>query len=328
MGQNIKRNERLEAEDATQFISDKSNLNVKKTSKNKKLIKNEVNWYLTIPSDLNRLVPKVIKYDIKAQLPYIILEYNKDNDLRTLYVNQRFSVTRWNWIFRKIIANHKLMSKIRKGINRDLLREKLEEFYIHQTSKQIEELRDQKQFRYYFKTRIEINGRVYPGLNSVLSFLPQMVEKMLINIEYLGVSHGDYQLANMIYLWNGNSINMINPQYEKWKQGIYGDPRYDIGKLSQSILGRLDSIKLNDFKVRVSEAGMSYSFVRTAKQMQIESLFYTQICENYNIDEIKFIESLLTLSEVNAHSGNIKQKHIMLMSGIELFFEAVDEFRD
>src|SRR5699024_6250012 len=86
----------------------------------------------------------------------------------------------------------------------------------------------------------KLNGYVLP---SVLDIAQKCIKAVRNQPVIPGVFHGDFCFSNILYDSRGDRIKVLDPRgVSGSNESIYGDLRYDIAKLSHSVIGMYDHI--------------------------------------------------------------------------------------
>ena len=139
------------------------------------------------------------------------------------------------------------------------------------------------------------------------------------------VIHGDFSLQKILYDAYSQTFRLINPRGSFGRKGIYGDARYDIAKLRQSVCGLLDFIRSGIFELDINHDNFSGRVIEYSTPGLIMGQFDKMISEKaYKLNEIKFIEGLHFLTATPIYE-NEKEKQLMLyLSGLKLLNEAMN----
>ncbi len=221
---------------------------VKKTGLSEK-IKAESNWFLNLPKGLRQFCPQLIDHGTDdAGEPYYVLEYLPFPPLNELFVHGRNPVFFWSNIFELItkflnICKHELnVNPIEREFevnSRDLLLSKTLErlgLFVSQSGHPGINVPNQ------------LNGKSVPSLGEI-------VEKCWSLLRGLppvpGILHGDLCLSNILFDSRSNRIKVVDPRGldAKGFECLSGDLRYDLGKLSHSIIGLYDHIVTGAFTI-------------------------------------------------------------------------------
>ncbi len=280
---------------------------------------NEIKWYLKMPKELEYLIPRIFDYSLNYDNMFIEMEYYSYPTLHNLFIYGNQSIYKWNKILDLLIKTNKKLSTYQLDLDRKEVDSALEKIYINKTLDRLNELKKEEIFLDLFEKNIIINGNNYPSLSEIMEDLPEMVRKVLLNIDKLSLIHGDYFFANILYDSNTDFVRLIDPRGDFGGYGIYGDYRYDLAKLSHSVNGKYDFIINDKFSVNKIKNNIKYEIFNESIHDEIKELFYSKL--GNNIVEIKLIESLLFLSMVPLHSDYPERQKVMISYGIELFSE-------
>ena len=141
------------------------------------------------------------------------------------------------------------------------------------------------------------------------------------------IIHGDYCFSNILFDANNYIFKLIDPRGRMNAEAtIYGDPRYDIAKLRHSIVGFYDFIVNEYFHLKETKNGFEYEIIRPMEYSILEKVFdnYTEK-NNFDVQEIKFIEGLLFLSMIPLHKENFKHQQMFYIKAVELLNTSLKE---
>jgi len=167
-----------------------------------------------------------------------------------------------------------------------------------------------------------INGRPFP---SPLA----LIEKMASHIghpgeEDSGVLHGDFCFSNILFDFRRGGLKMIDPRgyAEPGRPGIYGDTRYDLGKLHHSVVGRYDFIVAGYYQLaRPAPGALEFHIADGAAQQAVEAQFREVICQGDPERErlAAAISVLLFFSMLPLHAENRDRQWAFLANGYRLY---------
>lgn len=304
----------VEARYFNQILIDKKKGKLVKKSEEKKKFVNEINWYLNIPNNLNYITPRIFDYSTDYNNLFIEMEYYSYMTLHNLFVYGNANENKWIEIFNTLFETLDEFQKYSLKLETEEVNRCLRTIYYDKTIERLNALKEVEEFQKYFCDELEINGAVYPGLNKIIDTLENVIEVHLLNNDKFTVIHGDYFFANILYDSKSNFIRTVDPRGDFGGYGIYGDPRYDIAKLSHSVNGKYDFIIKDMFNLDLNNNVFSVNAKKDSNKL--EQILAEKIQERYNIEEIKLIESLLFLSMVPLHKDYPQRQHVMLMTGI------------
>jgi thiamine kinase-like enzyme len=129
-------------------------------------------------------------------------------------------------------------------------------------------------------------------------------------LDFWSVIHGDLCFSNLIYDRRRNKLNLLDPRGSFGDDGIFGDPIYDLAKLSHSINGDYDYFTSDLFYLSRNDSSIelfSGSPKRNMISREIARDFLENSIKKYSItiDELRLIEASLFLSAAHLHpEGN------------------------
>lgn len=297
-----------------------------KRSSEKEKFLNEIKWYLKQPKALEHYSPRIFSYDLSYENPYVEMEYYAYMTLHQIFVHGNHSIQKWNKILDVLLNTNNEFKKFKLQLPKTEIDSALKNIYVNKTLERFEKLKNDPNFSSFFNDKIVINSVEYPNLSEISNVLPEIVEKYLLNIEELTIIHGDYFFANILYDTNMNFVRLIDPRGDFGGYGIYGDPRYDMAKLSHSVNGKYDFIVSDQFILNTEDKNINYTINSNEKQDQIKELFYSKLGDQ--LHEIQLIESLLFLSMIPLHSDYPERQKVMLARGLELFNQFFKEYNE
>lgn len=296
-----------------------------KKSTDKEKFKNEILWYLRLPSQLQYVIPQIFDYSLQYDNMYINMEYYGYNTLNELFVFGNLSNNQWNKILSSIFFTIEDMKKYKVDLSRDEVINSLGEMYISKTLNRLRDLEKNDSFKEFFRSDIIINSHKYKNLNYYIDLLPKIMEKYNVyDIDNFSIIHGDLCFSNILYDSNSSFIRLIDPRGQFGGYDIYGDTRYDIAKLSHSIMGNYDFIINDLFNLDFNNTVINYTIKDGNGTLGVKKLFLRFLEEyKYDINQIRFIESLLFLSMIPLHNDKPQRQYIMLATGLQILNELI-----
>jgi hypothetical protein len=167
-----------------------------------------------------------------------------------------------------------------------------------------------------------LNGRALPA---PLEVIAQMVDTIgPANDDDAGILHGDFCFSNILYDFRRRAIKLIDPRgfVEPGRPSLFGDTRYDIGKLHHSVIGRYDFILAGYFSLEhVGTRALSFSVSAPAICDAVEQAFRTSVCADDPARErmAAAISVLLHLSMLPLHAEAPGRQWALLANGYRLY---------
>lgn len=167
-----------------------------------------------------------------------------------------------------------------------------------------------------------VNGRAFP---SPLDLIGQMARHIgQPGEDDSGVLHGDFCFSNILFDFRRGGLKMIDPRgyAEPGRPGIYGDTRYDLGKLHHSVVGRYDFIVAGYYRLaRPAPGALEFHIADGAAQQAVEAQFRAVICQGDPERErlAAAISVLLFFSMLPLHAENRDRQWAFLANGYRLY---------
>lgn len=273
---------------------------VRKTGRPFEKISAEANWFIKLPASLRSFCPQFIETDCDAHgHPYYSLEYLPLPALNDVFVHGKNPAFFWHKIF-------KLCDDFMTRCNGQQLDEEAvkritvsaSKLAKEKTNTRLQEFCKQAEF-IGFDVPMSLNGEALPTLRYI-------IEHCLCEWEQStpkpGVSHGDFCLSNILFDSRSDRIKVIDPRGldANGELTIVGDLRYDLAKLTHSVIGLYDHIISGAFDVHTEMQSGTCAF---------------------KID-IPIDERIVSIQELflsRTYIGNLKPREVMPLT-ILLFF--------
>jgi hypothetical protein len=263
----------------------------------------ELNWFNSIPNDLKHYVPSVKKHE---DLNKYEIQYIPSIPLNEHWISENPNKDFWNDLFLSLdIMLKDFGSHTTDTTLKDLIELK-ESVYIHKVEERFD----------LFKILLKKKGyEENSGLNIVdLEALTSTVLQDVLNagkeaskLNGWGVIHGDLCFSNIIYDQINETPKLIDPKGSFGITGIYGDPIYELLKLSQCILGDYDYFAANLFTLKKSNNELILDYPKPVDHEWIKSTFKDFLNEKLiaigmDYKTFRTLEAGLFLSAAPLHS--------------------------
>jgi len=294
-----------------------------KRSENRDKLLNEIKWYLKLPDQLQYLLPRIYRYSLDWDNPYVTMEYYGYTTLHEMLVYGDVSEAQWRKIFARLRFILRDMQRFVVIDSSADMRQALEEIYVNKTVSRLEQLRKNGRFSAFFENPIIINERVYPSLNSCIRWLPSLVRKKLMNCApRFCIIHGDLCFSNILVESDLGFLRVIDPRGSFGRYDIYGDPRYELAKLMHSMEGQYDLIIEDMFTVQAEGSRIELKMPENIDPIYM--VFKDVFCDLMTDEsQLRLIEGLLFLSMLPLHSDKLNRQYAMLAAGLELVDKAI-----
>lgn len=278
-----------------------------KKSRSKDLI-DQIDWFINLPSNLKWMIPAIYNYNKEGEEYSISMEYILEGSLDRSFVSGKIEDIERGLEFTEYVlsefSRYRTESKESDFVN----------MYYKKTYSRLRDLKDmgdREIVEIIDAPYITINNQRMIGIPKILEDSRSKVERM-IDREY-HIIHGDLCFNNILIF--GKSFRLIDPRGRFGDTKMYGDPKYDIAKLSHSLLGKYDFIMFDKFEVRREGTNQySLSFPDVKFTPKINRFIKERID-----DRIRFIEAHLFLSMTPLHMPYRERVKAMLLNGIFIY---------
>ena len=266
---------------------------IEKSSVKNKKIKAEANWFANLPSLLKGYTPQYLGHTESTEGKFSYrLEYLHNTALNELFVFSEMPNSIWKDIISHcldFIHDCDLELAQKKSTNQGLC-----QLFGAKTLERLEEFRKIKKFS--LSECWSFNGDLSISIEQIL-----IESKIHLPTTYKSstLMHGDFCFSNILYDFRANRIKTIDPRgiTSSGDITIYGDTRYDIAKLSHSVLGMYDWIVAGYHQTTLDWEAKKIKFIISGelKHKNTQSMFIEMICNRYELTPINLYAMQLQL---------------------------------
>ncbi|ENE8726125.1 capsular biosynthesis protein [Vibrio alginolyticus] len=293
---------------------------VEKSSFKVEKILAEALWFEKIPYDLKQYTPQYLgRKECDGRISYK-LEYLYHTALNELYVFSELPVPIWKKILNGTI--HFLNACQNNKATKDSSANKLNELFGEKTYQRLKVYCAENGFSlcesWFF------NGGTATSLEDILR-LSELNLPNFQNEKYKSPSilHGDFCFSNILYDFKTNRIKTIDPRglTIDEEKTIYGDIRYDIAKLSHSIIGMYDFIIAGYYDVEINGRNISFSIDEPIQHRAVQEYFTELANDHFNISSTNLLamQIQLFLSMLPLHADDKKRQDALFANAFRLF---------
>lgn len=301
-----------------QITMDESSLRITKTGIADK-IRLEKKWFDEIPSEIHRYTPYT--YSSEVNHSYVV-EYETSIPANEMWISSNNDDSYWHLFGQNLSQLMDVMHSI--GDPATDVDERIsfkKEMFSGKVNERVETFLKISKVNEDLLNRAKINGNKVHGLQAVLEEIEKVSEKVS-RLSNWSVIHGDLCLSNMIYDRRKNRLKLIDPRGSFVKEGIYGDPIYDLIKLSHSILGNYDYFACNLFHLSQFESEFELHLAtpcqpRVAREI-CEELITSRLHRcGISYGDLRLLESGLFLSASAMHTETDRGL-ALLINGLQI----------
>lgn len=288
---------------------------VRKSSQDLRKMQAEANWMLSLPPSMRHYVPSVYdKGDDFYEIEYYFLP-----SLANLFVFGELSPLVWEGIINACIEY--IDDEARIGApNAVYVAKQNDKLYKSKTIERLNKYAVQQGISLSEPWRI--NGVETPSLNHIIEDIDVMMSKE--NTRFATLMHGDTCFSNMLYDFKSKTIKLIDPRGLDLdgNLSIWGDFRYDVGKLAHSIVGMYDFIIGGRFEYKENNAyDVELYFEDNATISSLQDYFLNLEISGYSMRELSVYPILihLFLSMLPLHSDYPERQKAFLANALRLY---------
>jgi hypothetical protein len=292
-----------------------------KRSRNEAKFADEIQWYTRIPAGLSYLAPRVFGHSLEAGQMSIDLEFYGYPPLSDIFLFSRLDLTEWQSIFNRLgkvledMSQHKVTS-----VSPSRIASSLRCMYLEKTVERLQDVLGNGLDSSLLDGPLQVNGRNCIPLRQLLRELPDILSVAgLLEAPSFSVIHGDFCLSNILFDRRSRTIRLVDPRGRFGEFDVYGDPRYDLAKLSHCFNGGYDLLVHGLFSLDSRGRGEFHlaEFMNERHHL-VQGAFNRLFLSNPIVrNQVRLIESLLFLSMVPLHSDRPRSQQAFLLRGLE-----------
>lgn len=297
---------------------------IRKSSRDINKMHAEANWIQSLPKNLRHYAPAIWDSGDDGTTGFYEMEYYYLTSLANLFVFCRHPQFVWTDILSACQAFIADVAKYRPSSESEIQRiaHNNNELYQSKTLKRLAQ--------YCAQAGISmdhpwvVNGTHVPSLSEIIRETGAMIAED--KSEFVTLMHGDFCFSNILYDFKSKSIKVIDPRGvdNDGNLSVYGDLRYDVGKLSHSIIGLYDLIIAGMFTYsEQSPYDVKLAFNVTDSIKSTQEKFKNLTFAGYSLDELNIYPIMihLFLSMLPLHSDNSERQKAMLANALRLYVE-------
>lgn len=301
-------------------FNSKTRASIIKSSKEDRLL-GEIEYYQNLPNDIQVYFPRMLNSSFDAETYQMELEYYAYGNLGNVMTSQDYDPDFWTKVFDFIcsyINNYKESCSIPASREDSLL------MFIDKTEKEYINLMYKFNFFSQFKNEKEfiLNGKVLKSFDLIWEKLKSYIETSICEDKFYFI-HGDLCFSNILYgvndITNDVILKFIDPRGIFGKTKFFGDPYYDLAKISHSCNGGYEFFIYDKFDVSNLNNEFTLSLHNEERKNNINNKFLSISQENkFDYNKIKLIEGLIFVGMCARHYDSLDRQKGMLMTGLSI----------
>lgn len=291
---------------------------IEKSSEKSLKIKAEANWFNRLPPMLRGYTPQYLGCIESGDKFSYRLEYLHNTALNELYVFSEMPNVIWSDIFDHCLS---FISDCSSEVApREAVTQNIDQLFGVKTLTRLGEFKATKRFN--LSDEWVFNNAPPVSIEKVLI----ESEKFLPKDEVLStLMHGDFCFSNILYDFRANRIKTIDPRglTPSGDITIYGDIRYDLAKLSHSILGMYDWIVAGYHKTNIDwlDKRIEFSIFGELKHKTTHSMFVNMVADKHGLSAVNLyaMQIQLFLSMLPLHEDDKNRQEGLFANVFRLY---------
>ncbi len=276
----------------------------------------EAHWFNTLPARLKGHTPQYLGSTIVNGKVSYRLEYLHLTALNELFVFGKLPIPVWKQILNDCVDFLLLCTGFPK--KPELPTNSLEALFSEKTAQRLTEYCLEKHINLDQKWRF--NNYEPVSLRDILSkskeYLPKCRGEQT-------VIHGDFCFSNILYDFRSATVKTIDPRgiNPLGEKTIYGDIRYDIAKLSHSILGMYDWIIAGYYEMELDQESINFHISENGENRDIRQAFVDLAQDKFKltVQNLYAMQIQLFLSMLPLHSDNNTRQNALFANTFRLY---------
>lgn len=292
---------------------------VRKSSADRQKMVAEANWIHSIPIPMKHYVPTLWDSGEDENGGYYEIEYYYLSSLSNLFV---FGKNKTYVLEEMIDACIEYLNDEAKyhPDNAELFAKQNDLLYEPKTIKRLEVYAHQSGIS--LEKKWIINGKRTPSLRTIVREMDAEIRKS--DVRFATLMHGDPCFSNILYDFKSKTIKLIDPRGmdSSGNLSIYGDFRYDVGKLAHSVLGLYDYIIGGMFDYSENEEyNITFNIEIGNEVKHIQNYFSQKKFGGYTLSQLSTYPILvqLFLSMLPLHNDNTLRQKAMMANALKIY---------
>lgn len=282
-------------------------------------IEAEARWFENLPLKMRLYTPAYLGRDMDGRVSYSI-EYLNQPTLSDLFVFGRLSRQAWERIF--LACDEFLTACLAWSPSEpEIVAASTRSLYLDKTIARLEDFARLHGVDLGAPSRL--NGSWLPSLERIAYMAAEAIPEP--SSAHLSLVHGDFCFSNILYDQRSERVRVIDPRGHdaNGEMTLYGDIRYDVGKLHHSAVGRYDFIIAGYYHLE-RRGGLDFSFsVPDGHILQgiAESFLDHNFAGLSTRQTAPAISVLLFLSMLPLHADSSDRQTALLANAMRLFMD-------
>ncbi|WP_010433890.1 hypothetical protein [Vibrio cyclitrophicus] len=289
---------------------------IEKSSLKDNKIAAEANWFESLPASLRGNIPQYLGSSFIQGKTSYRLEYLHLTALNELFVFSKLPSHIWTQILSScidfLLACKEHKSPVTESEN------SLSVLFNEKTKQRLDEYCQDNSISLDEKWRFNQADEI--SLRTILEFSQEYLPN---NQEQNSVLHGDFCFSNILYDFRAGKVKTIDPRgmTPTGEQTIYGDLRYDLAKLSHSILGMYDWIIAGYYEVSINNNNINFDFPENNQYKETQQSFIKMVEVEFGLtaQNLYAMQVQLFLSMLPLHADDQERQKALFANAFRLY---------
>jgi hypothetical protein len=293
-------------------------------------ISGEKRWIQELPAELGDLVPRLFAsgsgeggHPINYELEYV-----PAITVAEAWTCAALDLGYWTRVTRRIAEALGRMGSYGSGASAARGVQGLQyELFFGKVQSRVETLVSARPWSRQFLSGATVNGVTCMGVSEALALVQDVTFAVMDDTRWT-IAHGDFFFGNMLYDRRADRLRLIDPRGAGEDLGTWGDPLYDLCKLSHSVRGEYDFLAADQFTIEVSQSNVFLETLHSQESRRIgdylEKWLAFLLLES-KVDEaaLSILEGGLLMSVAPLHYENELRQQALLARGLQRISTAV-----
>ncbi|MGP9833791.1 capsular biosynthesis protein [Marinobacter sp. NSM] len=286
-------------------------------------IEAEANWFESLPQMVRRFTPQYLGRPENTESGAYRLEYLHHTALNELFVFADVPALLWKKIFKECL-NFLTTCVSHPKPEKDTPTSDLNTLFTVKTETRLRTFCEDRGLSadnlFTYRPQGSSGRKRKLSINDLVRGSQANLPKHDVHTTLI---HGDFCFSNILYEFRTNRIKVIDPRGMTPDGTIsaYGDIRYDLAKLSHSILGMYDWIIAGYHNTCLSGNDISITLPESAKHHDVQQLFLGMLDSRFSIthSELYAMQVQLFLSMLPLHADDPNRQNALFANAFRLY---------
>lgn len=264
---------------------------------------NEVYWFTQVPVSIHKYIPNFTE----GQTPdTYATQYIEHLPMSDSWISENNETLYWEYF---IVALEEFLVTCGKYKNdeptksQEILKYSM---FVTKLETRFLSLLDHLGDRLDVSAELKINEIQMPSIEKIFQVILSIGEEAS-KVEGWNLIHGDLCFSNILFNREAHDIKLIDPRGSFGKKSIFGDPIYELLKISQCALGDYDYLAADLYSLKILGNEIEMRVPNPGSHKEIKSLFKAyldkkSVQHGFTYDKLRILEAGLFLSAAPLHT--------------------------